>query len=83
MYAVKFQNSSGSRQLTLSVVKDAGYAFILPFMPVMLNQIVLTQVVSGVSTDIAKVPFGEIPDLKHLALTIEGRAAKLYFRGRL
>ena len=81
MYAVRFQNTAGTRQLVLSVVKN--YAFILPFMPVQVNQIVLTQVISGESTDLAKIPIGTAPDLKHLALTVEGTIARLYFRGRL
>ena len=84
MYSVKFHDTLNSKQLILSVVKNAGYAFIMPFMPVLVNQIILTQVVSGVFTDIAKVPIGTvIPDLKHLALTVDGTTAKIYFRGRL
>lgn len=46
--------------------------------------ITLTQAVSGTSTVVARVAIGrEIPDLKHLALTVDGNVAKVYFRGRL
>lgn len=82
MYAVAFK--SQDKQLDLSVVGDAGYALILPWMPVPVSMITLTQVVSGTSTVVARAAIGrEIPDLKHLALTVDGMQAKVYFRGRL
>jgi hypothetical protein len=53
-------------------------------MPVPVSMITLTQVVSGTSTVVARAAIGrEIPDLKHLALTVDGTTAKVYFRGRL
>jgi hypothetical protein len=83
LYAVAFK-SQDNKQLDLSVVHDAGYALILPWMPVPVSMITLTQVVSGTSTVVARAAIGrEIPDLKHLALTINGTQAKVYFRGRL
>lgn len=83
MYAVAFK-SQDNKQLDLSVVGDAGYALILPWMPVPVSMITLTQVVSGTSTVVARAAIGrEIPDLKHLALTVDGTTAKVYFRGRL
>ena len=83
MYAVAFK-SQDNKQLDLSVVGDAGYALILPWMPVPVSMITLTQVVSGSSTVVARAAIGrEIPDLKHLALTVDGTTAKVYFRGRL
>ena len=83
MYAVAFK-SQDNKQLNLSVVGDAGYALILPWMPVPVSMITLTQVVSGTSTVVARAAIGrEIPDLKHLALTVDGNVAKVYFRGRL
>ena len=83
MYAVAFK-SQDNKQLDLSVVGDAGYALILPWMPVPVSMITLTQVVSGTSTVVARAAIGrEIPDLKHLALTVDGMQAKVYFRGRL
>lgn len=83
MYSVKFHDTLNSNRIILSVVKDASHAFIMPWMPIPVSQIVLTQVVSGTSTDVAKVPFGTVPNLKHLALTVQGTTAKVYFRGRL
>lgn len=83
MYAVAFK-SQDNKQLNLSVVGDAGYALILPWMLVPVSMITLTQVVSGTSTVVARAAIGrEIPDLKHLALTVDGTTAKVYFRGRL
>ena len=83
MYAVAFK-SQDNKQIDLSVVGDAGYALILPWMVIPVSQIVLTQVVSGSSTVVARAAIGrEIPDLKHLALTVDGNVAKVYFRGRL
>lgn len=83
MYAVAFK-SQDNKQLDLSIVGDAGYALILPWMPVPVSMITLTQVVSGTSTVVARAAIGrEIPDLKHLALTVDGTTAKVYFRGRL
>jgi len=53
-------------------------------MPVPVSMITMTQVVSGSSTVVARTAIGrEIPDLKHLALTVDGTTAKVYFRGRL
>lgn len=83
MYSVRFDDTLNSNRIILSVVKDAGHAFIMPWMPIPVSQIVLTELVSGTSTDIAKVPFGTVPNPKHLALTVEGTVAKLYFRGKL
>ena len=84
MYAIKFMGSSSYRHLVLSVVRDGGYALILPWMVIPVSRIVLTQVISGTSTDVARAAIGrEIPDLKHLALTVDGNVAKVYFRGRL
>jgi hypothetical protein len=83
LYAVAFK-SEDNKQLDLSVVGDAGYALILPWMPVPVSMITLTQVVSGTSTVVARTAIGrEIPDFKHLALTVNGNVAKVYFRGRL
>jgi len=84
LYAIKFMGSSSNRHLVLSVVRDGGYALILPWMVIPVSRIVLTQVISGTSTVVARAAIGrEIPDLKHLALTVDGTQAKVYFRGRL
>ena len=67
----------GSNTIDISLAKDAGYAFPLPFMPVVVDMLTLTTPVDEAVMAIKNTRL----EFEHLALSVEAGKADLYYRG--
>jgi len=67
----------GAKTIDISLAKDAGYAFPLPFMPVVVDMLTLTTPVGEAVMAIKNTRL----EFEHLALSVEAGKADLYYRG--
>lgn len=67
----------GNETINISLAKDAGYAFPLPFMPIVVDILTLTTPADEAVMAIKNTRM----ELEHLALSVEAGKADLYYRG--
>lgn len=67
----------GVKTIDISLAKDAGYAFPLPFMPVVVDMLTLTTPVGETRMAIKNTRL----ELEHLALSVADGEANLYYHG--